>query len=476
MAAKRSGESNKPLFIALAVTIPLIIILGLTTYFGYDGKAAAEAKEKEAKADKDKWEKTSDYYRFQAALYRSYMGEALAEDAATLTALRPNFGDTGNGALVTNAVNDNIKDKEAQYIIEKLDKSPQLGWNAGEKKPTSTYAKRIEEVTAQLTAAKADLDNTKLGLTAKQKELEDTKTLMAKEKAKYKEELVSNGKAYADELTKLGNENASLLAKNQADSEDSQKRIQAASADGIAQKKENDKLKKTIDQKDTANKNLEKSVSKVDPLGPDQPKGPPRGRIVDLDPTGTMPYLNLGSDDFVKTNLGFRIFSPDGKEKGRLIVTDVKGAHRSQARIIHWADRDRDPILKGDELFNRVWSPGKPAYVAVAGVVDLNGERKDDIEEFKRLLDPQGIVVDAYIDLKDMAVKGSIGPRVEYFIIGSEPTDIGIRIPDDKAKAYRAKMQEMKDEAAKYSIPVTRLPLYLNEIGYTGNKSERTLK
>ena len=42
----------------------------------------------------------------------------------------------------------------------------------------------------------------------------------------------------------------------------------------------------------------------------------------------------------------------------------------------------------------------------LAGLFDLTGEGRDNIEEFMRTLRKEGTVIDAYLDLKDLTVKG----------------------------------------------------------------------
>src|SRR5436305_1944127 len=103
MAAK-TGESKQALIITLVVFVILSVILGITTYLGFDGQKALEAKAKEADSKKAQYEKLSDWYRFQALQYRAYMGAPLANDEMeALATLRNGFGDQQDGGLVTGA-------------------------------------------------------------------------------------------------------------------------------------------------------------------------------------------------------------------------------------------------------------------------------------------------------------------------------------------------------------------------------------
>src|SRR5439155_13167163 len=120
---------------------------------------------------------------------------------------------------------------------------------------------------------------------------------------------------------------------------------------------------------------LEERKPKTNALTLDQPKG----KIVFMDKTGTLPYINLGSADRVRPQLTFSIHrvGSDGRplkeSKGSLEVLNVIGEHLSQARITEQTDSARDPVGSGDVLMNAAWDPNQKRHVAIDGIVDLTG-------------------------------------------------------------------------------------------------------
>src|SRR5262249_38274697 len=127
------------------------LILGITTYLGFDGQKALETKEKEAKADKTKWEKAADWYRFQGLQYRAYMGAPLAnEEMEALGTLRAGFGDQTDGSLVTGADLDKNRTNTAKYIRENLDSR---FYDPVTKKVKDNFTNQLQEMQAKADAA-----------------------------------------------------------------------------------------------------------------------------------------------------------------------------------------------------------------------------------------------------------------------------------------------------------------------------------
>jgi hypothetical protein len=168
---------------------------------------------------------------------------------------------------------------------------------------------------------------------------------------------------------------------------------------------------------------------------------------------------------------------PNGRanevRKGAVEVMNVVGPHLSAARITDVTDPGRNPITEGDQLFNPSWSPNLRVHVALTGLIDLTGTGKDDTAEFVRGLERQGIVVDAYLDLKDMTVKGNgINRQTDYLVLGEQPGVDGsqmIREGDpgvERKQALYKKVAEMQKEAANEGVAIVPLRRYLSMIGY----------
>jgi hypothetical protein len=205
----------------------------------------------------------------------------------------------------------------------------------------------------------------------------------------------------------------------------------------------------------------------------------PKARIVKLDRNGTDAWIDIGSADGVKPPLPFSIMGvgPNGRanevRKGAVEVVRVLGPRTSQARITEVADPGRNPIMEGDQLFNPAWSPNMRMHVALAGVIDLTGDGRDDSAEFVRNLERQGTVVDAYLDLKDLTIKGNgINRQTDYLVLGEAPSFEGnqaLREGDptvERKKAVIQKTTDMQKEAVNEGIAIVPLRRFLGMIGY----------
>src|SRR5262249_44684532 len=108
-------------------------------------------------------------------------------------------------------------------------------------------------------------------------------------------------------------------------------------------------------------------------------------KIVEMDRRGTNPYINLGSTDNVKSQQTFTIHAigqdgrPNRQAKGTLEVVNVSGPHLSQARVTGVKDANRDPIIKGDIIYNPSWNPTLKKHVALAGIMDITGDGRDSL-------------------------------------------------------------------------------------------------
>src|SRR5262249_19972130 len=140
-----------------------------------------------------------------------------------------------------------------------------------------------------------------------------------------------------------------------------------------------------------------------------------------------------------------------------------------------WKNYSPDPILKGDKLFNPTWDPDRKKHVAVAGFIDLVGDGKDGLEDFRRMLARQGAVVDAYVDLKDGSVQGKgITSNTESLILGDgldQTRDDRSRDKELVAKVDRS-IQALKKKAPDSGVAVISLRRYLEMTGYRAPRVE----
>lgn len=133
-------------------------------------------------------------------------------------------------------------------------------------------------------------------------------------------------------------------------------------------------------------------------------------------------------------------FADNEMIKGMVEITDVLSTTAARARITYQSNEIRNPIGKGDQLFNVSLSTGEKEHVAFAGIIDLDGDGRPDNENFVRILERNNLAIDAYLDLKTGEIKrrpGSNGIdfKTKFLIIGSDAPIVGnVRVMIDQAK------------------------------------------
>jgi hypothetical protein len=470
MPPKSKGESKQGLIITLVFFILATIGLGVATYFGF---AVDETKEKDyaqAKKDAATLKDRIEYFKFQSQIYRAYMGHDEGIDKNDLNTLKENFD---KGVM---KIGKEEKDKEAvTKLIKELDDPKRLGWNAKEKKPDQTYE-------SLLAAAKTDYEKLDKNRQKAEKEREEAKATVQKRD----DELKEAQKNYEANLTKFKNQGnkdqdddrktIDKLRKDLADAG-----VQLENARKLAETKVktlNDQLKKKDADIKFRDERIKAQGEQIAELQIKSNQAPPSMRtdwkIVKMDLRGTNPYINLGSADRVKPQLTFGIHGvtldgrPMSQPKGTLEVVAVVGEHLSRAHITSVKDPNRDPILEGDVLYNPSWNPTLKKHVALAGVIDLTGDGRDSLQEFRRGLERQNIIVDAWLDPKDGSIKGpGITVRTDYLILGEsmEFLEKGREKVGDPKNADLGRKQ-MEAQAGKNGVAIVPLHKYLEMIGY----------
>jgi hypothetical protein len=151
----------------------------------------------------------------------------------------------------------------------------------------------------------------------------------------------------------------------------------------------------------------------------------PYGQIARVDQRTQTVWINLGEDDNLRRQVVLAVYPTDEnavgsnlERKATIEVTNILGPHLAEARI-----RDDDivnPIIRGDKVHTAMWAPGEVIHVALAGLMDIDGDDSSDIELLRQLITSGGAVIDAEVDGKGN-VQGAITPQTSYLITGKEP-------------------------------------------------------
>ena len=195
------------------------------------------------------------------------------------------------------------------------------------------------------------------------------------------------------------------------------------------------------------------------------------GHIVLVNEAENSVYLDLGSDDGLNRKTTFNVY-PRGTvnvtnvpPKGQIEVTNVSAPHTSEARVVN--NPINDPLLPGDVVHSVEWAPGQHPHYAITGVVDLNGNGKDQTQKLIEMIRSTGGQVDAYIenytdtDGKPAArTKGKIDYNTRYLIVAPQMENT----PDGAARltANATLMKEAKDN----NVEEIGLDKFLDMMGY----------
>ena len=230
--------------------------------------------------------------------------------------------------------------------------------------------------------------------------------------------------------------------------------------------------------KDTNSKQIliEELRRRIDELTNENNFDTPDGRITFVNPKAEKAYINLGSADGMRRQITFSVFGTDvnnlAKEspKAKIEVTKVIDDHLSEARII---DPDiSDPVLSGDVIYTPIWNANSALRFALLGKLDINNDGKDDREHLKHRI----LLHNGKIDAEDVdgEIKGQITRNTRYLVIDEDDSDDSsddtVASDDASAKARRAIVTQMLNEASRLGVEVIELDRLIEYMGYNGSK------
>jgi len=492
MASKRSsGESsNTGLIVALVFFVLATIGLGVGTYMGYSGKADAEKATKSANDAKTTAEKASRDEKAKRLAVVIATGAEQGTDRQDFNGLRTEFASSMQ-AQVNNlrrlqprwdvATQGDRPPKTYEALIDELTRATQQA-------DTLRKAKEAELEEAKRTAAESITE-----LQARLKSTQDNlakaqKDVLAAQNVKSENFTQDQGKI--DQLSKE-NEQLKLDKINQEVELSNKIKLMQSKLDEIQKSRGEfgarvgpvlEKLEQVKAQRPEVRElgeltdMLKRQFERVQSLANDTPKG----EVVSVDrANGSMVYINLGSADYVQPQLTFSVLpagstgkAAAGRErKAAIEVVEVQGPHLSKAKVIDSVNLVRDPLMRGDLLFNPVWSSSQRLHVAIAGIIDLNGDGIDDTPDLVKALARQGVEVDAFLDLRSRSVVGpGITEKTTYLILGESP--VPPQVIDETNPLVAAtqdvlgKIADLKNKARDLGVEPVQYRRFLALIGY----------
>ncbi|MFV1964786.1 MAG: hypothetical protein ACC628_05145 [Pirellulaceae bacterium] len=303
--------------------------------------------------------------------------------------------------------------------------------------------------------------------------------------------------ALAAEVTKTNNEKAQLQASETKRTAEATANLQKARNDLDDRTQSFDKDRQALQQKqedqlakfDTARKGFQKKMAmdaksisdrntdlkKLENVVGDQrrtieemrdePFEIPDGQVAWVNQRSSKVWINLGSADGLRRQTLFSIYAKEdngvtrAEPKASVEITRVLDEHLSEARIV--SDEPSDPVMPGDHVFSPAWRPGRRVHFALAGLLDIDGDRRSDRELVRSLILSSGAVIDAEVTATGEA-KGELNASTRYLVRGAPPTDRN----DAAALSAWSKINGDADQLGVEKITLDKL------LSWMGYKSE----
>ena len=187
----------------------------------------------------------------------------------------------------------------------------------------------------------------------------------------------------------------------------------------------------------------------------------PDGSITVADARSRTVNIDLGSSHGLSRGVVFQVYDPDASgvtkagAKGVIEITRVLDAHTAEGRIVR--DTLRNPILSGDLIFTPLWQAGAQRQFCLLGILDLDGDGKDDGETIRNLLRRQNATVEAEVDALGQP-KGELTAATRYVVVGKRPISKAEDAPPNAYGEMFARSQELGID----QIDVDKLMDFLN--------------
>lgn len=188
----------------------------------------------------------------------------------------------------------------------------------------------------------------------------------------------------------------------------------------------------------------------------------PDGKITFVNQSQGTVWIDIGRAAGLSLLTNFAVYSADTNDlttaatkKGAIEVVALVGDNMAEARILE--DVISDPIMPGDRIHTNLWKPGERQRFALTDGIDLDGDKRSDIDEVRNLIAMNGGIVDFWLT-DDGKPNGQLSAGTRFLVLGKEPETADL----DRLNA-RTKVIE---EAKMYGLKIISLTDLLNGMGY----------
>lgn len=148
----------------------------------------------------------------------------------------------------------------------------------------------------------------------------------------------------------------------------------------------------------------------------------PQGKIVNVTEGGQIVWLNIGRRAGLKENVRFVVLPSDAlqvtnaKEKAKIVITKVVDEDLAQARVLE--GNIKQPILPGDLVYSPAWQPGRKVHFALVGLLDADGDGRDDRETIRDLIHLNGGEIDEELTPEGRKIGDGMTVNTRYLVVG----------------------------------------------------------
>ncbi len=437
-----AARENQGYLIAVILLVMATIVLAITTYFGFSTLNERVDQRDAAQAELATEQNVSAAWQAQAGMLKAYLGVEGFSISQVSTMLNQ-LDSSGQADLIA----------ESRRITDIYEQDMSTYTNKDES-VDKTYRGLLNDVMvamSNLTNVTAILNNTvteteeklRTELAAKDTELAEKERLLNDTR----NDLASEQQAHSTTRDELSGQLSQ--AENQV------KSLGAALNQSTATIEQNQKqYVAELKTREEAISGLKLEVEGLSRTETDVADG----QVVSVTSVLGKVVINLGYGDNLRPNQSFSIYDQskttfkNGEEKAQIEVTRIIDRHLAEARITRRSNTN--PILARDFVVTTAWDPGYSVPIAIAGIVDLDGDSRSDLERLISIVQQNGGNVVAYVD-EEGSVKGKIDQNTRLFVVGEPP--IGPMVDG---------VNELKAQRDRYQVREISVRELLNTMGY----------
>lgn len=159
--------------------------------------------------------------------------------------------------------------------------------------------------------------------------------------------------------------------------------------------------------------------------------------------------------------------------KAGIEVVEIISTDSARCKIIFENEPIRNPVQVRDGIFNISWQPDEEIRIAFAGIIDLDGDGLDNNEDFLRLLERQGVIVDEYLKMKPLGFVKRDGKgmslRTRYLVMAPDPRYDAIgqggKAQSDQIALFNEQLSEIRERAKRDGVQIIEARKFLAMIG-----------